>query len=171
METWLRIYTYVYARRKIEWGAQATLTRDSKLRGAAATAERISIVCRCEMRAVSFRELTSARFNSVRACASAWKCGGRYTCWIYMWICMYTSYIAAHTMERASRIHRIDLLSGGNESTGRCIICRATHAQSCGSIIECAYMRARVRAHAQLRTYVYVGDGEKGGEEGKRQGF
>lgn len=72
---------------------------------------RISIVCRCEVRAVSFRELTTARFNSVQCSGAARKRAHRV-------------HVAGPFKQLATRAHRIDPLSGGNESTRRCIICR-----------------------------------------------
>lgn len=76
---------------------------------------RISIVCRCEVRAVSFRELTTARFNSVQCSGAARKRALR------------VHVAAAGPFKQlATRAHRTDPLSGGNESTRRCIICRGT---------------------------------------------
>jgi len=81
--------------------ARAALTQDSKLRGAAA--ERISIVCRCEMWAVSFRELTSARFNSVRLCAHPRESAMACTCWMRTYTCTILQDGTSHTMERKPR--------------------------------------------------------------------
>lgn len=81
--------------------ARAALTQNSKLRGAAA--ERISIVCRCEMRAVSFRELTSARFNSVRLRAHPRESATACTCWMRAYTCTILRDEAPYTMERKPR--------------------------------------------------------------------
>jgi len=118
------------------------------LRGAAA--KRISIVCRCEMRAVSFRELTSARFNSVRLRAHPRESATACTCWMRAYTCtiLQASFCKLRIRWSANCgvVHRIDLLSGGNESTGRCIICRATHAK-----VAAQLSNARVRVHARVR--------------------
>lgn len=131
--------------------AWIALTQNSKLRGAAA--ERISIVCRCELRAVSFRELTSGRFNSIRLRGHRRVRVRRYApagcacTHIHTYIYDRKSHIRWSANRRV--VHRIDLLSEGNESTSRCIICRVTHAKVVAQL-------SNTRVRVCVRVYISV---------------